>query len=33
MGRIIGIDLGTKVTIRLPYQQKGDSHAADITGG
>ena len=26
-------DVGTEVTIRLPYQQKGDSHAADITGG
>ena len=26
-------DVGTEVTIRLPYQQKGDTHAADITGG
>ena len=26
-------DVGTEVTIRLPYQKKGDSHAADITGG
>ena len=26
-------DVGTEVTIRLPYQQKGDSHAADLTGG
>ena len=26
-------DVGTEVTVRLPYQQKGDSHAADITGG
>jgi len=26
-------DVGTEVTIRLPYQQKGDPHAADITGG
>ena len=25
-------DVGTEVTIRLPYQQKGDSHAADLTG-
>ena len=26
-------DVGTEVTIRLPYQQKGDSHAADLTCG
>ena len=26
-------DVGTEVTIRLPYQKKGDSHAAGITGG
>ena len=26
-------DVGTEVTIRLPYQQKGDSHAADTTCG
>ena len=25
--------IGTEVTIRLPYQQKGDSHAADLTCG
>ena len=26
-------DLGTAVTIRLPYQKKGTDHAADIVGG
>ena len=26
-------DVGTEVTIRLPYQQKGDGHAADLTCG
>ena len=26
-------DVGTEVTIRLPYQQKGDSHAADTACG
>ena len=25
-------DVGTEVTIRLPYQKKGNDHAADITG-
>lgn len=26
-------DIGTEVTIRLPYQKKGNDHAADIIGG
>ena len=26
-------DVGTEVTIRLPYQQKGDTHAADTACG
>ena len=26
-------DVGTEVTIRLPYQKKGNDHAADLTCG
>ena len=25
--------IGTEVTIRLPYQKKGNDHAADLIGG